>query len=89
MCSCRRGTAPGMKSYGLITAIDAKTEKIVWQNKTPYRIENGSGAGTTAGGLLFHGEPDGNLQAYNSQDRREICGTSRPAPTRAGPGRLL
>ncbi|MDB5396015.1 MAG: quinonprotein alcohol dehydrogenase [Rhodospirillales bacterium] len=61
------GNAPGMKSYGLITAIDAKTEKIVWQNKVPYRIENGSGATVTAGGLLFHGEPDGNLQAYEAK----------------------
>ena len=66
------GTAPGMKSYGLITAIDAKTEKIVWQNKTPYRIENGSGAGTTAGGLMFHGEPDGNLQAYNAKTGEKL-----------------
>jgi alcohol dehydrogenase (cytochrome c) len=61
------GTAPGMKSYGLLTAIDAKTEKIVWQDKVPYRIENGSGATTTAGGLMFHGEPDGNLQAYDAK----------------------
>jgi plastocyanin len=66
------GTAPGMKSYGLITAIDAKTEKVVWQNKVPYRIENGSGAGTTAGGLMFHGEPDGNLQAYNAKTGEKL-----------------
>lgn len=61
------GNAPGMKSYGLITAIDAKTDKIVWQNKSPYNIENGSGATVTAGGLMFHGEPDGNLQAYDAK----------------------
>ena len=52
------GNAPGMKSYGLITAIDAKTEKIVWQNKVPYRIENGSGATTTAGNLMFFNRND-------------------------------
>jgi alcohol dehydrogenase (cytochrome c) len=61
------GNAPGMKSYGLITAIDAKTEKIVWQNKVPYSIENGSGATATAGNLMFHGEPDGNMQAYDAK----------------------
>lgn len=57
---------PGIKSYGLLVAFDAATHKITWQNKmpSPY-INNGSGATTTAGGLLFHGEPDGNLQAYN------------------------
>jgi alcohol dehydrogenase (cytochrome c) len=66
------GNAPGMKSYGLITAIDAKTNKIVWQDKTPYRIENGSGATVTAGGLMFHGEPDGNLQAYDAKTGEKL-----------------
>jgi quinohemoprotein ethanol dehydrogenase len=66
------GNAPGMKSYGLITAIDAKTEKIVWQNKVPYRIENGSGATTTAGNLMLHGEPDGNMQAYNAKTGEKL-----------------
>jgi alcohol dehydrogenase (cytochrome c) len=61
------GNAPGMKSYGLIAAIDGKTEKIAWQDKVPYQIENGSGATVTAGGLLFHGEPDGNFQAYDAK----------------------
>jgi len=66
------GNAPGMKSYGLITAIDAKTEKIVWQDKSPYRIENGSGATTTAGNLMFHGEPDGNLQAFDAKTGEKL-----------------
>src|ERR1700694_3263447 len=33
----------------------------------PYPIGLGSGVMTTAGGLLFHGEPDGNFQAYNAK----------------------
>jgi alcohol dehydrogenase (cytochrome c) len=58
---------PGVKSHGILAAIDARTDKIVWQKSMPYRIENGSGATATAGGLLFHGEPDGNLQAYDAK----------------------
>ncbi len=61
------GNAPGMKSYGVITAIDSQTDKIVWQKKVPYNIENGAGMTATAGGVLFHGEPDGNLQAYDAK----------------------
>jgi len=61
------GNAPGMKSYGLLTAIDAKTNKIAWQQHVPYRIENGSGLTATGGNLVFHGEPDGNLQAYDAK----------------------
>jgi alcohol dehydrogenase (cytochrome c) len=56
---------PGVQLHGIMAAIDAKTDKIVWQKAMPYNIENGSGVTATAGGLLFHGEPDGNLQAYD------------------------
>jgi plastocyanin len=56
---------PGIKSYGLLVAFDAATHKITWQKQVPRSIANGSGAMTTAGGLLFHGEPDGNFQAYD------------------------
>ena len=58
---------PGVKWHGIIAAIDARTDKIVWQKNTPYHIENGSGFTATAGGLLFHGEPDGNLQALDAK----------------------
>jgi hypothetical protein len=58
---------PGVKFHGIMAAIDARTDKIVWQKAMPYKIENGSGLTATAGGLLFHGEPDGNLQAYDAK----------------------
>ncbi len=61
------GNAPGVHSYGLITAFDAHAGKIIWQKHTPYSIENGSGATASAGGLMFHGEPDGNFQAYDAK----------------------
>ncbi len=58
-------SVPGMKTSGILAAIDSRTDKIVWQKNTPYEMQNGSGATTTAGGLLFHGDPDGNLQALD------------------------
>jgi len=59
-------SVPGFKTSGILVAIDSKTDKIVWQKNTPYEMHNGSGATTTAGGLLFHGDPDGNLQSYDA-----------------------
>jgi quinohemoprotein ethanol dehydrogenase len=58
----------GVKTHGIIAAIDAKTNKIVWQKDTPYEIQNSGGVTSTAGGLIFHGEPDGNLQAYDAKN---------------------
>ena len=58
---------PGMKTSGILAAIDSKTDKIVWQKNTPYEMQNGSGATTTAGGLMFHGDPGGELQVYDAK----------------------
>jgi glucose dehydrogenase len=57
----------GLKTSGILAAMDAGADKIVWEKKMPYEIQNGSGMTVTAGGLLFHGEPDGNLQAYDAK----------------------
>ncbi len=60
-------SVPGMKSYGILAALDSRTGKIAWQKKTPYPIAFGSGTTATAGDLLFHGEPDGEFQAYDAR----------------------
>jgi alcohol dehydrogenase (cytochrome c) len=50
-----------------ITAMDYKTGKIAWQHRYPgvgnYGVQNGML--TTAGKLLFAGDPSGNLVAYD------------------------
>ena len=61
------GDAPGIKSYGLVAAFDVATNKIAWQKRVPLPVENGSGVLATAGGLVFHGEPDGTVQAYDAK----------------------
>lgn len=58
---------PGAKEYGIYAAIDTTTNKVVWQKRSPWELARGSGALTTAGGLLFHMEGDGTVQASNAK----------------------
>jgi quinohemoprotein ethanol dehydrogenase len=62
----------GSAMTGTFTAIDAKTNKIAWQTKTPYRIGGGGGSTVTAGGLVFRGEPDGNVLALDAKTGAEL-----------------
>lgn len=57
---------------GTLTAIDPSTNKIVWQKKTKFPIAAGSGLLTTASGLIFHGDPDGRLVAWDIRDGKEL-----------------
>lgn len=57
---------PYAKGYGILAALDATTNKIAWQKRVPRPVQDGSGFTATASGLLFHGEPDGNLQALDA-----------------------
>ena len=61
---------PGSPMSGTFTAIDSKTNKIVWQHKTPYRLAGG--ATVTAGGVVFRGEPDGNFLALDAKTGEEL-----------------
>ncbi len=63
---------PGSKEYGMYAAIDSRTNKIVWQQHSPWGLATGSGALTTAGGLLFHMRGDGTLIANNSATGGEL-----------------
>jgi quinohemoprotein ethanol dehydrogenase len=62
----------GSPMSGTFTAIDSKTNKIVWQHKTPYRLGGGGGSSVTAGGLVFRGEPDGNFLALDARTGQEL-----------------
>jgi len=62
----RGGTATPLGSSigNTFTAMDSRTNKIVWQKR-----EGGDqsyGALSTAGGLVFRGKVDGNLEAYDA-----------------------
>jgi quinohemoprotein ethanol dehydrogenase len=55
----------GEPRAGTLTAMDPSTNKIVWQKRMKYPCGSGSGLLSTAAGLLFHGESDGNLSVYD------------------------
>lgn len=57
---------------GTLTAIDPATNKIVWQKRMKFTIAAGSGLLSTASGLIFHGEPDGRLVAYDIANGNEL-----------------
>jgi plastocyanin len=59
---------PGLNklSFGVLAALDSRTNKIVWTKE--FHGERPSGALATAGGLVFQMAGDGNLQAYNATD---------------------
>ncbi|HUQ51628.1 MAG TPA: PQQ-binding-like beta-propeller repeat protein, partial [Gammaproteobacteria bacterium] len=63
------GTNP-LPAYGTFTALDVRTNKIVWQQHWADRCY--SGATTTAGGLVFVGRNDGRLTALDSANGKKL-----------------
>jgi alcohol dehydrogenase (cytochrome c) len=68
--------------YGSLKAVDAATGEIKASRRLDY--PNLSGALATAGNLVFIGEPDGTISAYNAQTLDEVwsfnTGTGINAP---------
>jgi alcohol dehydrogenase (cytochrome c) len=54
-------------SVSVIAAIDSRTNKIAWKKELPPGGFGTSGPLTTAGGLMFRGDPSGNFQAYDAK----------------------
>jgi alcohol dehydrogenase (cytochrome c) len=52
--------------------MDPATNKIVWQIRTKFPLGTGSGLLSTASGLLFSGQSDGNLIAYDIRNGSEL-----------------
>ncbi len=62
----------GEPRAGTLSAIDPATNKIVWQERTKFPIGTGSGLLSTASGLMFHGESDGRIVAYDIKNGNEL-----------------
>jgi glucose dehydrogenase len=71
--------------WGLLSAIDLSSGKIVWQQKTDQPLVGGVLA--TAGGLVFTGEGNGNFNAYDEETGKLLwqskadAGVNAPAIT--------
>jgi glucose dehydrogenase len=78
-------TPPGGKTSGTFTAIDVRTNKIDWQKQWAQMCIGGSM--TTAGGLVFAGEGNGNFDAYDAKSGNRLwqfqtrAGANAPAGT--------
>jgi alcohol dehydrogenase (cytochrome c) len=64
------GGTTGFAAPGFVTAYDMSTGKIAWQKSMPESCY--SGAVTTAGGLTFIGENNGDLVAYNTENGEKL-----------------
>ena len=77
----------GEPRAGTLSAMDPSTNKIVWQKRTKFPLGTGSGLLTTATGLIFHGESDGRIVAYDMKNGKELwsfqtgAGADAPAMT--------
>jgi quinohemoprotein ethanol dehydrogenase len=60
----------GFDTKGFLTAYDMSTGEIAWQNEFPESCY--SGTVTTAGGLVFVGQNNGELQAYDSENGKML-----------------
>ncbi len=73
---------PGEAQRGNVTAVNIDTGKIAWQQKTEQPMIGGALA--TAGGLVFAGEGNGLIKAYDSKTGKMLwqfqCGAGVNAP---------
>ena len=61
------GYIPDLKSFGVLAAIDSRTDKIAWKKEMPVAVLGKGGSLTTAGGLLIRLGGDGNFTAYDAK----------------------
>ncbi len=64
------GGTTGFAAPGFLTAYDMSTGKIAWQKSFPESCY--SGAVTTAGGLVFMGQNNGELSAFDIENGEEL-----------------
>ena len=79
------GRDSGVWSKPGIAAIDYKTGKVKWQHQYPRTSGYLSGLLTTAGKLLFAGDPFGNLIAFDPANGDELWHAKLTAPVSNGP----
>ncbi|MEN3337944.1 MAG: hypothetical protein V7647_1620 [Acidobacteriota bacterium] len=78
---------PGEPRSGTLSAVNPATNRIVWQKRTRFPLGTGSGLLSTASGLLFHGDSDGRMLAYDSANGETLwqfqtgAGADAPAAT--------
>ncbi|KUL29676.1 outer membrane protein assembly factor BamB family protein [Actinoplanes awajinensis] len=62
---------PGEYQTGGVVAVDPSTNTVRWKRRMPYSLAHGNGLLSTAGDLIYIGQPDGNLLALDAHNGRE------------------
>ena len=76
---------PGEYMTGGIVAVDPSTNLVKWKKYMPYSLAHGNGILTTASGLMFIGQPDGNLLAMDGTNGNELWRFQTGASISASP----
>lgn len=76
---------PGSYMTGAVVAVDPSTNLVKWKKNMPYSLAHGNGILTTASGLLFIGQPDGNLLAMDGDNGNELWRFQTGASISASP----
>ena len=79
------GSGRMLWSQSVVKAIDYQTGQTRWSHPFPARGSAGSGFLSTAGHLLFSGDPSGNLIAWNPADGKILWHFRLPAAVSNGP----
>ena len=79
------GTGRNLWTQAALEAVDYQTGKICWSHPFPGRGTAGSGLLSTAGKLLFSGDPSGNLIAWDPATGRTLWHFHLPANVSNGP----
>ena len=77
--------ATGEYQTGGIVAVDPSTNEVKWKKNMPYELAHGNGILTTAGDVLFIGQPDGNLLALDARHGHELWRFQTGAAVSASP----
>jgi acido-empty-quinoprotein group A len=79
------GRDAGLWSKASLRAIDYKTGKVKWNHEFPGRGFGMPGVLSSAGGLIFTGDPTGNFVAYDAKDGRALWHARLGVPIANGP----
>jgi len=75
------------ESAGVLAAVDPRTNRVVWTQDLPGGRLATSGPLTTAGGLVFWGSADGQIDAYDARTGARVWAfQTTPAGARMRPG---
>jgi glucose dehydrogenase/plastocyanin len=62
----------GEERSGKVVAFNPATHKVAWSKDTVWSLAHGNGILTTAGNVMFIGQPDGQLVAMDIKDGKEL-----------------